>query len=93
MTQLPGQLLNAALSNQTAIRSEIPSKQKRLNLIIAAQQLHINKESFCKFLKTYIEVDEAFIEANQHLFSFNELCEREKALLEAKLILVIFENF
>jgi hypothetical protein len=71
----------------------ISLKDKRLNLIRAAQDLGINTESFCGFLKRAIEAEENVINITHGLLDEHHQLKRDKSLVEAKLIHLIFEEF
>lgn len=72
---------------------DTPLKTKRLNLIRAAQDLGINKESFCNFLLSAIEVEESSLKLFGAEMSNTQRWERETALLEARLVHIIFKEF
>lgn len=71
----------------------ISLKNKRLNLIRAAQDLGINTESLCEFLKTSIENEEHMINLTAGFIDPKELLKRDKSLVEAKLLHLIFDEF
>lgn len=66
---------------------------KRLNLIRAAQDLGIDKSSFCNFLKTSIEVEQQYLITIGHVLSEQELKARYRAVMEADLVRLTFEYF
>lgn len=68
-------------------------KDKRLNLIRAAQDLCIDKDSFCLFLQAAIEAEQCSLDAIAKLIPSNDLLNKERGLAEARLILCVLKDF
>ena len=68
-------------------------KDKRLNLIRAVQDLGIDKDSVCLFLRSSIEAERKCLELTGPLMSPEQLNKRVHALIEADLIRLTLEHF
>lgn len=71
----------------------ISLKDKRLNLIRAAQDLGIDKESLCAFLRTSIEAEQQCLKLISPIVSAKELNDRARAIMEADLLRLTLEHF
>jgi hypothetical protein len=74
-------------------RCETSIKQKRLDFIIAAQNLGIDKYSLAHFLENAISTEEKFLETAQPAISLPEYKERTRGLMEADLVRLILVHF
>lgn len=79
--------------NSTRHNANNSMSMKRLNLIRAAQELGIDKISFCNFLKTSIDVERQYLFTIGHVLSEQELKARNRAVMEADLVRLTLEHF